>query len=59
MLKRYWDVMFGTGGFFGALTLAQWNQVVALAVGVATLCVLGFRLRREWRNRNQPPNDPI
>lgn len=58
-MKKYWDVLFGTGGFLTSLTLAQWNQLVALAVGLLTLFILIMRSRREWRNRNKPPEDKV
>ncbi len=60
---KNWDLIFGAGGFAGTITLDQVNKVLACAVGLLTVLILIFRLRREWKYRNsrkvyqQPPTE--
>lgn len=49
------DLIFGAAGTVGTLTLGQINVALGCAAGVLTVTILAFRLRREWRHRNDPP----
>jgi len=56
-MRQNWDVIFGTAGTAGTITLSQINAYLAFMVGVLTVIVMTIRLRREWKNRNTPPTD--
>ena len=49
------DIVFGTLGTVGTITLAQFNAILACGAGLLTVGVMGLRLRREWKHRNDPP----
>lgn len=55
-MHKHWDICFGVVGTGTTFSLAAINAALACAAGVITITVLLFRLRREWRNRNQPPD---
>lgn len=52
---KHWDAIFATAGMGG--TLAFVNTLLATVIAVLTCTMLALRLRREWRNRNDPPRE--
>jgi hypothetical protein len=56
-MHKHWDILLGTGGFFGVIKLSTINEVLACVAGLTTVSILIIRLGREWKNRNQPPKD--
>jgi hypothetical protein len=50
---KYLDVIFGF--MAGGISIALLNSLVALACGLVSLTILFYRLRREHRHRNRPP----
>lgn len=52
---KHWDAVFATAGFTG--TVAFLNTLLGTAIGLLTVAVLFFRLRREWIHRNDKPKD--
>ncbi len=56
-MTKHWDTMFGWVGALGTVTIGHINLYVGTAVGLVTLAVMLFRLRREWLNRNEPRDE--
>lgn len=52
-MKQHWDLIVGSFGALGTLTLSQVNGLLAFATGAITLIVMVLKLRREWLNRNK------
>lgn len=52
-MKHHWDLVVGSLGTVGALTLSQVNGLLAFATGAITLIVMVLKLRKEWLNRNK------
>lgn len=46
------DFLIGGSGIFATITLAQFNHMVACAVGLVSLAVMALRLGREWKRKN-------
>lgn len=47
------DIVFGVVGTTTSLTLSQFNVALGCLAGLLTVCVMGLRLRKEWRNRDK------
>lgn len=56
-MNKQWDIIFGTAGTIGTITLAQVNAILACFAGLLTIFVMAMRARREWRNRNDNTPD--
>lgn len=54
---KQWDLCFGAAGTAGTFTLANVSQFFACIAGGITVAILLLRLRREWLNRNTPPDE--
>lgn len=54
---KHGDIVFGTAGTVGTITLAQINTALAFAAGILTVGVMAIRFRREWKHRNDPPKE--
>lgn len=52
---KNWDALFATAGFTGTITFI--NTFLGTTIALLTVTVLVFRLRREWRHRNDQPKD--
>lgn len=52
---KHGDIVFGTIGTLGTITLTQFNAMLAFAAGILTVGVMALKFRREWKSRNQPP----
>ena len=52
---KHWDAIFATVGMGG--TLATVNTLLATVIATLTILMLALRLRKEWNNRNKPPDD--
>jgi len=52
---KHWDAIFATAGLGGTLALV--NTYLATVIAVLTCTMLILRLRREWKNRNEPPKE--
>lgn len=50
---RHGDIIMGTIGTAGTFTLATFNVLLGCIAGLLTVIVMGFKVRREWRNRNK------
>lgn len=55
-MHKHWDICFGAAGALSTWSLARVNLLLSLSVGILSLTVMLMRARREWRNRNQPPD---
>ncbi len=54
---KYGDVMFGTVAAIFTYAAGHFNEILAAVVGLVSLCVMLLRLRREWKHRDDPPDD--
>ena len=53
------DVILGTIGSTATFTLGALNVWLGICAGVLTVSVMAIKLRREWRHRDLPPDDPL
>ena len=53
MSNQQWDVAFGILGTAGTLSLSFINVMLGCMAGVLTVCVMGLRLRKEWKDRDK------
>jgi hypothetical protein len=56
-MRNHWDWIIGTGGTLGTITLGHVNGAIACITGLLTLGVMALKLRRAWKNRNNPKDD--
>lgn len=54
---KHTDIVLGLAASPFIYVLSHFNEIVAGGVGIASLVLLGFRIRREWRWRNIKPDD--
>ena len=50
MDSPYIPAVIGVTGLLGTLTLSDLNTVVAIGVGVVTLCYLSIKIWKEFKN---------
>ena len=53
---KHGDILFGAIGTSATFGLAQVNQILACIAGVMTIIVMGVKLRKEWKSRNEKPS---
>ncbi len=46
----YLPVIIGVAGLLGTITISDLNNVVAISVGVLTLCYLGIKIWKEIKS---------
>lgn len=51
------DVIFGTVGTVVTFVLSHFDKALAITAGILTVSILILRFRREWRHRNDPPEN--
>jgi len=51
------SVLLGTIGTAATFILSHFDKVLAIAAGILTVALLLLKLRREWRHRNDPPQE--
>ena len=56
-IMKHGDILFGAIGTSATFGLAQVNQVLACIAGVMTVVVMGIKLTKEWKNRNDKKSD--
>ena len=56
-MSKQWDILLGTVGTAGTITLSTINAWLALTAGILTVFVMALRARREWKGRDRPPED--
>lgn len=56
-MNKHADVAFGVAGTGGTFALNAVNPILGAIAGTLTIVLLCFRLRREWKHRDDPPTD--
>ncbi len=54
---RHGDLLFGVIGTGSTVGFLWVNGALAFVAGALTVGVMALRLRREWKHRNDPPED--
>ena len=49
---KHGDILFGAIGTSATFGLAQVNLILGCIAGVMTVIVMGIKLKKEWKHRN-------
>ena len=56
-IMKHGDILFGTIGTSATFGLSLVNLTLGCIAGVMTVIVMGIKLKKEWKHRNDKKSD--